>query len=79
MERRPRTRRILLGDAPAAPVGPQSTALLVGRFLGSIRHERVLSVNTQAACRRDLERFTEWLGGRKADRLGVRDLCDYFP
>jgi integrase/recombinase XerD len=78
MERRPRTRRILLTDAPAAPAGPQSTALLVGRFLDSIRNERGLSANTQAAYRRDLARFAEWLGGRRAERLGVRDLGDYF-
>jgi hypothetical protein len=43
MERRPRTRRILLTDAPAAAAGPHSTALLVGRFLDSIRHERALA------------------------------------
>jgi len=78
MERRPRTRRILLSDAPAAPVGPQSTAVLVGRFLDSIRNERGLSANTQAAYRRDLACFAEWLGGRRADRLDVRDLGDYF-
>lgn len=78
MERRPRTRRILLDDAPAAPAGPQSTALLVGRFLDSIRHERALADNTQAAYRRDLAHFTNWLGSRRVDRLDVRDLGDYL-
>ncbi len=78
MERRPRTRRILFDAAPATPVGPQSTAALVTRFLESIRNERGLSTNTQAAYRRDLVHFTEWLGGRRADRLDVRDLGDYF-
>ena len=78
MERRPRTRRILLADAPAAPAGPHSTALLVGRFLDSIRHERALAENTQAAYRRDLVHFADWLGGRRLDRLDVRDLGDYL-
>ncbi len=78
MERRPRTRRILLDDAPAAPVGPQSMALLVGRFLDSIRHERALADNTQAAYRRDLAHFTAWLGSRRLERLDVRDLGDYL-
>jgi integrase/recombinase XerD len=78
MQRRPRTRRILLDDAPAAAEGPQSTALLVGRFLDSIRHERALADNTQAAYRRDLVHFTDWLGSRRLDGLGVRDLGDYL-
>ena len=78
MERRPRTRRILLADAPAAPAGPHSTALLVGRFLDSIRHERALAENTQAAYRRDLVHFADWLGGRRLDRLDVRNLGDYL-
>jgi len=78
MERRPRTRRILFDDVPAAAVGPQSTAVLIARFLESIRNERGLSANTQAAYRRDLAHFSKWLGGRRADRLDVRDLGDYF-
>ncbi|MEI6240051.1 MAG: tyrosine recombinase [Planctomycetia bacterium] len=78
MQRRPRTRRILLDDTPAAPTGPQSTALLVERFHDSIRHERALSENTQAAYRRDLVHFTAWLGSRRVDRLDVRDLGDYL-
>ncbi|NDC54080.1 MAG: tyrosine recombinase [Planctomycetia bacterium] len=78
MQRPPRTRRILFDEAPTQPAGPQSTALVVGRFLESIRHERGLSENTQAAYRRDLACFTDWLGGRRVDRLDVRDLGDYF-
>ena len=78
MARGPRTRRILFDPTPAAPVGPQSTALLIDRFLDSIRNERGLSANTQAAYRRDLAHFSAWLAGRRAERLDVRDLGDYF-
>jgi len=78
MTRRSRARRILFEDAPATPAGPQSTSALVTRFLESIRNERGLSANTQAAYRRDLAHFSSWLAGRRADRLDVRDLGDYF-
>jgi integrase/recombinase XerD len=50
----------------------------VQRFLEYIRHERTLSDNTQAAYRRDLGNFTDWLAGRNPARLNVRDLGDYF-
>ncbi|MFN5757183.1 MAG: site-specific tyrosine recombinase [Planctomycetia bacterium] len=50
----------------------------VRRFLEYVRHERALSDNTQAAYRRDLRDFTDWLAGRTPARLDVRDLGDYF-
>ena len=40
--------------------------------------ERGLAANTQAAYRRDLRDFTDWLRGRAAATLSVRDLGDYF-
>lgn len=60
-------------DLPAA-----GTATLVIRFLDYVRHERALAENTQAAYRRDLRDFREWLGDRAAATLSVRDLGDYF-
>ena len=60
-------------DLPAA-----GTATLVIRFLDYVRHERALAENTQAAYRRDLRDFQEWLGNRAAATLTVRDLGDYF-
>ncbi|MFM7034216.1 MAG: site-specific tyrosine recombinase [Planctomycetia bacterium] len=76
--RRPRTRRILAEGLglPAAEQG--STATLARRFLESIRHERALADNTQAAYRRDLATFAEWTGGRNPALLSVRDLGDYL-
>jgi integrase/recombinase XerD len=75
--RRPRTRRIIV-DAGPLEASPTATALLVERFLDHIRHERGLSVNTQVAYRRDLRTFAEWLAGRAAGSLDVRQLGDYL-
>ncbi|MFM8952223.1 MAG: site-specific tyrosine recombinase [Planctomycetaceae bacterium] len=76
-QQRPRTRRIVMDggrvDLPAA-----GTATLVIRFLDYVRHERALAENTQAAYRRDLRDFRDWLGDRAAATLSVRDLGDYF-
>ena len=69
---------MLAADPPTEDAGSVATALLVGRFLDYVRHERALSENTQAAYRRDLRDFTGWLGRRQAKQLGVRDLGDYF-
>lgn len=77
MAGRPRTRRIVL-DAGPVEAAPAATGLLVQRFLDHVRHERGLAVNTQAAYRRDLVNFTDWLGGRPAATISVRDLGDYF-
>ncbi len=77
MAGQPRTRRIVL-DAGAVEVAPAATSLLVQRFLDHVRHERGLAANTQAAYRRDLGNFSDWLGGRPAAALSVRDLGDYF-
>ena len=76
--RRQRTRRILADGVPPGPLEQGSTATLTRRFLDYIRHERALTANTQAAYRRDLENFAEWLGGRSPVLLSVRDLGDYL-
>jgi integrase/recombinase XerD len=46
--------------------------------LDYLRSECHLAANTIAAYRRDLNRFCEWLGGRLAAKLGVRELSDYM-
>jgi len=46
--------------------------------LDYLRTECHLAANTIAAYRRDLNRFCEWLGGRQAAKLGVRELSDYM-
>ncbi|NBX29850.1 site-specific tyrosine recombinase XerD, partial [bacterium] len=76
-QQRPRTRRIVL-DGGGVELPAAGTATLVVRFLDYVRHERALSENTQAAYRRDLRDFREWLGDRAAATLSVRDLGDYF-
>jgi len=70
-------RQILFSDAPAAPGEAESIASLTDRFLRYIRHERSLADNTQAAYRRDLATFAEWLGGRPATTASVTVLGDY--
>jgi len=65
-------------DAGGVELPAAGTATLVVRFLDYVRHERALATNTQAAYRRDLRDFQEWLGGRAAATLSVRDLGDYF-
>ena len=77
MERKPRTRRVILDSGPEATTGGP-TPLLVERFLAYVRHERGLAENTLAAYQRDLRDFSRWLAGRPAATLGVRDLGDYF-
>jgi integrase/recombinase XerD len=77
-QRQPRTRRIVLDAAAGMVAEPGSAATLSRRFLDYIRHERALSINTQAAYRRDLTIFGDWLAGRHPTRLSVRDLGDYL-
>jgi integrase/recombinase XerD len=77
-QRQPRTRRIVLDAATGTVAEPGSAATLTRRFLDYIRHERALSINTQAAYRRDLAIFGDWLAGRHPTRLSVRDLGDYL-
>ncbi len=46
-------------------------------FVLYIKNECHLAQNTVDAYRRDLVRFTTWLGNRKVERLDVQDLSDY--
>jgi integrase/recombinase XerD len=46
--------------------------------LAYLRGECHLAPATLAAYRRDLARFSEWLGGRSPSGLSVRDLTDYL-
>jgi integrase/recombinase XerD len=59
---------------PAAAQGQRWAAAC----LGYLRTECHLAANSLAAYRRDLSRFCEWLGGRPATSLTVRDLSDYM-
>ena len=46
-------------------------------FVQYIKNECHLAQNTVDAYRRDLIRFSEWLGNRKVETLDVQDLADY--
>src|SRR5918995_3846862 len=58
-------------------VGGQSQRWIAA-CLDYLRTECHLAVNSIAAYRRDLNRFNEWLEGRFAAKLTVRDLSDYM-
>ena len=73
-----RARRVILDTGPAAAAEGGSTGILVRRFLEYVRHERVLSDNTQQAYRRDLRDFSAWLAAGNPATLSVRDLGDYL-
>ena len=60
-----------------AQVGGQSQRWVTA-CLDYLRTECHLAVNTIAAYQRDLSRFREWLGGRAAATLTVRELSDYM-
>lgn len=49
----------------------------VASFADYLRTECGLADNTVKAYRRDLQRFTQWLGKRSIPRLTIRDLADY--
>jgi integrase/recombinase XerD len=63
--------------APTAPAGGGQTPRWVAACLDYLRTECHLAANTVAAYRRDLTRFLQWVGGRSAAKLLVRDLSDY--
>jgi integrase/recombinase XerD len=69
---------VILDVSPAAEPGPASNALFVERFLTYVRHERALADNTLQAYSRDLRDFSNWLGGRSAAAITIRDLGDYL-
>jgi len=64
--------------APTAPVAGGQSHRWIAACLDYLRTECHLAANTIAAYRRDLTRFGQWLNGRPAAKLGVRDLSDYM-
>ena len=71
------TLRAKLIPRRAAAEGGGQGARWIEACLDYLRTECHLAVNTVAAYRRDLSRFGQWLGGRSAATLLVRDLSDY--
>jgi integrase/recombinase XerD len=63
---------------PTAPSAGGQSQRWVQACLDYLRTECHLAVNTIAAYRRDLNRYCEWLKGRFAAKLTVRDLSDYM-
>src|SRR6266481_8370436 len=76
----PRLMRILKPKliAPTAPASGGQAQRWTAACLDYLRTECHLAPNSIAAYRRDLSRFSEWVGGRFAAKLGVRDLSDYM-
>jgi integrase/recombinase XerD len=68
-------RRRPLRPRPPATVG--ISKVWVDGFLHYAAGECHLSENTVAAYRRDLRRFSAWLGDRSIPTLSIRDLADY--
>src|SRR5436305_12884599 len=63
---------------PKAAVSGGQSERFTAACLDYLRTECHLAVNSIAAYRRDRSRFSEWLGGRAAAKLTVRDLSDYM-
>lgn len=63
---------------PQAPASGGQAQRWTAACLDYLRTECHLAANSIAAYRRDLARFSEWLGGRAAVRLTVRELSDYM-
>jgi len=63
---------------PAASSASGQGQRWMGACLDYLRSECHLAVNTIAAYRRDLARFSEWLSGRSPAKLTVRELSDYM-
>ena len=64
--------------APTAPASGGQAHRWIAACLDYLRSECHLAANSIAAYRRDLSRFSQWLGGRAAAKLRVRDLSDYM-
>jgi integrase/recombinase XerD len=58
--------------------GGGQTERWIAACLDYLRSECHLAANTIEAYRRDLRRFNQWLGGRFAPKLTVRDFSDYM-
>ncbi|HZN36203.1 MAG TPA: site-specific tyrosine recombinase XerD [Pirellulaceae bacterium] len=68
----------LIVPAAAAPGAGGQAARWIQSCLDYLRSECHLAANTIAAYRRDLAHFSEWLSGRSAAKLTVRELSDYM-
>ena len=66
----------LLGSKKLKPAGSPAKSW-VEMFLDYCRSECHLSENTVAAYKRDLKKFSDWLGSRSIPRLSIRELADY--
>lgn len=64
--------------SPAASIRGDKAERLITACLDYVRTECHLAENTVAAYRRDLARFSRWLGGRCAVKLTVRELSDHM-
>src|SRR5207244_5823687 len=64
--------------APTTLVAGSQSQRWIAACLDYLRTECHLAVNSIAAYRRDLTRFGQWLAGRPAAKLTVRDLSDYM-
>ncbi len=62
---------------PKPPKARSTAQTWLEAFVEYSAGECHLAENTVAAYRRDLARFFEWLGGRSAVQLSIRDLADY--
>ena len=62
----------------AAPAAGGQSQRWVTACLDYLRTECHLAANSLAAYKRDLARFSEWLGGRSIAKLTVRELSDYM-
>lgn len=63
---------------PKAPAAGGQSHRWIAACLDYLRTECHLAVNTIAAYRRDLARFSGWLAGRFPAKLTVRDLSNYM-
>ena len=62
---------------PKTPRVRSSAQTWLDAFVRYVAGECHLAENTVAAYRRDLARFFEWLAGRDAAKLSIRELADY--
>ncbi|MEO1619350.1 MAG: site-specific tyrosine recombinase XerD [Planctomycetota bacterium] len=71
-----RTKLQQLQDSGPSEVKPQSVQSVCEDFLRYLRSECHLAENTIAAYRRDLTRFSQWLGKRRLETIRVGDLTE---
>lgn len=72
------TKLQMLQKSGAKPASGPATETLCDDYLAYLRGECHLAGNTIAAYGRDMQRFVQWLGKRKLNRLAVSDLTDFI-